>query len=155
MQKKIPQIIIGVLVVGIISFYGGMRYRENKTSTSVSGGSLAPGQQRVGGQFGGANGGIRVGGGNRGGTMMGGGFANGEVVTADAKSLTVKMRDGSSKIVIFSNSTQILKSSAGILADVIVGSQVTVTGGPNSDGSITAQTIQIRPNLPSSTTTIK
>lgn len=150
MQKKLPQLIVGILVVGIISFYGGMKYGENKTTTSIGGGSLTQGQQRGAGQFGSANGGIRAGGGNRGGAA-GGGFANGEVVSLDSKSLTVKMRDGSSKIIILSTSTQILKSSTGILTDVAVGSQVTITGGPNSDGSITAQSIQIRPSMPTST----
>ncbi len=150
MQKKIPQIIAGILVVGALSFYGGMKYGEIKTTAS---GTLAQGQQRGSGQFGGANGGARTGGGNRGG--VGAGFANGEVSSADDKSLTVKMRDGSSKIIILSGSTQILKSTTGTLGDVVLGTQVTVTGNPNSDGSVTAQSIQIRPNIPNSTTTSK
>lgn len=154
MQKMLPKIIVGVLLFGAIAFYGGMKFGESKAITTNSG-TFAQGQQRGNGQFGGANGNARMGGGNRAGVGMGSGFVNGEVVSADANSMTVKMRDGSSKIIILSASTQILKSATGTLTDVAVGSQITVTGGPNSDGSITAQSIQIRPNMPSSTSITK
>ncbi len=144
MKKNLPQIIIGVLVVGAISFYGGIKYETSKTTTTP-----VDSQQRSSDQSGGRNGGRM--GGNRGGANGGGGFANGEVVSADNTGLTIKMRDGSSKIVIFSSSTQILKSATGTLSDVVAGTQVTIMGSPNTDGSITAQSIQIRPNTPSST----
>ena len=88
-----------------------------------------------------------MGGGNRGGA----GFANGEVLSADTSSMIVKMRDGSSKNIILSNSTQVLKSATGTISDVTTGTQVTVVGSANTDGSITAQSVQIRPNMPSST----
>lgn len=144
----LPQIIVGVVVVGAVAFYGGMKYGENKTVATTA----AVGQgQRGNGQFGGGAAGGRAGGGNRGGA----GFANGEVASADATSLTVKMRDGSSKIIILSSSTQVLKSISGAVTDVAVGSQVTVTGSGNPDGSITAQSIQIRPNMPTSTPATK
>lgn len=142
MQKMLPKIIAVVLVVGVVAFYGGMKYGKSKI---ISVGNFGQGQ-RGGGQYGGGNGG-RMSGGNRGGA----GFANGEVSTIDDKSLTLKMRDGSSKIIIFSGSAQVLKSITGTLTDLMVGSQVTVMGNPNSDGSITAQSIQLRPNTPSST----
>ena len=47
--------------------------------------------------------------------------------------------------LIFSNTTQISKSAAGSLADLKVGESITVNGSTNSDGSITAQIIQLRP----------
>lgn len=145
MKKLLPQIIVGVLVVGMVSFYGGMKYGGSKIIATASN-TLGQGQQRGGGQFGGGVG-TRMGGGNRGGA----GFANGEVVSADDKSLTVKMRDGSSKVIILSASTQVLKSTAGTLVDVPTGIEITVVGSPNSDGSITAQSIQVRPSISSST----
>ena len=144
MNKMLPQIIVGVVVVGAVAFYGGMKYGESKTAATTMGTGQG---QRGNGQFGGGAGGARTGGGNRGGA----GFANGEVASVDATSLTVKMRDGSSKIIILSTSTQVLKSVAGAVTDVAVGSQVTITGAGNPDGSITAQSIQIRPTMPSST----
>ncbi len=146
MKKMLPQIIIGVLVVSAVAFYGGVKYSESKTVVTNGGGS-GQGQQRGGGQFGGA----RMGGNRSGGNS--GGFANGEVASIDDKSLTIKMRDGSSKIIILSTSIQVLKSATGTLSDVVTGTEVVVNGSPNSDGSITAQSIQIRPNMPNSTTT--
>lgn len=145
MKKILPQIIVGVLVIGIISFYGGMKYGGSKIIATASN-TLGQGQQRGGGQFG-SGAGNRMGGGNRGGA----GFANGEVVSVDDKSLTVKMRDGSSKVIILSVSTQVLKSAVGTLVDVPTGTEITVVGSPNSDGSITAQSIQVRPSISSST----
>ncbi|EKD43752.1 MAG: hypothetical protein ACD_72C00134G0002 [uncultured bacterium] len=149
MKKQLPQIIVGVLVIGLVAFYAGMKYGQSKSVVTV-GNTFGQGQQRGGGQFGGGTG-IRMGGGNR----SGAGFANGEVASVDEKSLTVKMRDGSSKIIILSTTTQILRSTTGTLADVLLGSSVTITGGLNSDGSMTAQTIQMRPSMPNSTSTTK
>ncbi|OIO07392.1 hypothetical protein CO115_00755 [Candidatus Falkowbacteria bacterium CG_4_9_14_3_um_filter_36_9] len=58
------------------------------------------------------------------------------------------MRDGGSKIVFLSDSTSIGKTTDGTVADLEAGKQVTINGKDNSDGSVTAQSIQIRPNLP-------
>lgn len=41
-----------------------------------------------------------------------------------------------------------MKSASGSAADVAVGSSIVVTGSKNSDGSVTAQSIQIRPDMP-------
>ena len=94
-------------------------------------------------QFAGANGGMRGGNFNR-----GNGMTNGSVLSKDDTSITVQGRDGSSKIVLYSPSTQIMKSTEGTIADVVAGSQVIVNGKSNADGSVTASTIQIRPNMP-------
>ncbi len=80
--------------------------------------------------------------------MAGGGNVNGDIIAKDDTTITVKMRDGSSKIVLYSPSTQILKSTSGDATDVAVGSQVLIQGKANSDGSVTAQSISIRPNMP-------
>ena len=89
-------------------------------------------------------------GGTRGGGARGAGIINGSVVSKDATSMTIQGRDGSSKIVLYSESTQIMKTAAGTSTDVAVGSQVMVAGKTNSDGSITAQTVSLRPNMPTS-----
>jgi hypothetical protein len=51
----------------------------------------------------------------------------------------------SSEIVLLSPTTQILKSVTGAASDLTVGSEVTITGTTNSDGSVSATSIQIRP----------
>lgn len=129
MNKKVIPIIITAIVAGGIAFYGGMQYGK---------GSATPGADMF--QRGNRTG-LRAGGGMR----DGGGFIGGEILTKDDKSITVKMRDGSSKFVFFSTSTQVLKSSGGTPSDLTVGEQVTANGTVNADGSVVAQSIQIRP----------
>lgn len=76
---------------------------------------------------------------------MSNGFVGGEVISKDDSGVVIKMRDGSSRIVFTSSKTVVSKSIPGALSDVAIGSDVTVTGSGNSDGSVTAQMIQIRP----------
>ena len=144
MDKKYV-IIVGVVIilVGVGAFYSGVIYNQNK--------SVSDGQQRFG-QAAGAN----IGGqfGFRGGQgRAGGGFISGDVISKDSQSLTIKMRDGSSKIVFFSDTTEVSKFVAGTSMDLAVGKTVTIMGKTNSDGSITATTIQLRPNMPTSNPT--
>ncbi len=146
MQKK--NIIIGSVIIILIaagSFYGGMAYEKKQVASSSNTRNLSSGQQR---QFAG-NGAMMF----RSGNGQNAGFANGEVISKDDKGLTIKMRDGSTKLVFFSSSTKFQKSSDGSVSDVETGKTVLVTGQAGSDGSITAQTVQIgdvlRPTPPS------
>lgn len=75
-------------------------------------------------------------------------FINGEIIAKDEKSITVKTNNGSSKIIYFSDSTMIGKTTQGSVSDLNNGQSVMINGKSNSDGSIAAQNIQIRPGTP-------
>jgi hypothetical protein len=54
------------------------------------------------------------------------------------------MEDGSSKIVLISDTTSINKSDSGSKSDLTTGTKVAVFGADNN-GTVTAQNIQINP----------
>lgn len=144
MNKIIIGFIIAVIVVGAGSFYGGMLYGKSKggKNSAQNFQNLSPleRQQRVG-----QMGGVQGRGGNR---AAGGGFVNGDIIAKDDKSITVKSGDGGSKIVFLSGATQIMKSVDGSTVDLEMGKNVIITGSANSDGSLTAESIQLRPASP-------
>ncbi len=127
-------------MVGGGAFYGGMKYAQGKNSRGSFANLTSEQRQQLGANIGGQ-------GGFRGG--QGGGAVAGDIISKDSQSITVKMRDGSSKIVFFSDTTEVSKFVAGTSADLAVGKTIIVMGKTNSDGSVTATTIQFRPNLPS------
>lgn len=123
MNKK--TLIIGAIVIILAlagSFYGGMIYGKN---------SMINNRMPRGGGF----------------QNRGENFINGEIILKDDKSIIVKLRDGGSKIIFYSNSSEIGKFTDGTADDLEVGKNVMVNGKANSDGSITAQSIQIRPKM--------
>jgi len=69
----------------------------------------------------------------------------GQVLSIDASGLTVKLSDGSSRIVVVSGTTTFVKSASAAQSDVKTGDTVMVVGTQNSDGSITALDVQINP----------
>lgn len=142
MKKILPIVIIAVIIVSAGSFYGGMKYGQSQSPVSRRAGlsqfqNLTPEQRQQFQQNGGQR---RIG-----GSQGAGGFTAGEIISKDDKSITVKLGDGGSKIIFYSDSTIIGKMTAGSPADLTVGEQITTTGTANADGSLTAQTIQIRP----------
>jgi len=73
------------------------------------------------------------------------GMVSGEVIRKDEQSLVVKTKDGSSKVIYFSSSTEIGKFEKGSIGDILEGSSLMINGNNNNDGSISAQNIQVRP----------
>lgn len=124
--------IVLVVIVGAGGFFAGMKYQQSKQPTFSR-------------QFGGGLGGRATeqpqGGISRGGFRP----VNGEIISSDDKSITVKMQDGSSKIVLLSDKTEINKAQQVELIELKVGEKVAVFGTENSDGSVTAANIQLNP----------
>jgi len=141
-NKKIGFVIGGIVVLGIV-FYGGLAYGKSHATTSTP----------VAGQFGGAGSFRGARGGAGGAGAAAGGFIAGQIVSKDATSITVSIISGGSKIIFFDSGTKISKTVAGTSGDLTAGTNVMITGATNSDGSVNATSVQIRPDMPTSATT--
>ena len=130
MNKKssIATAIIVLLVVGGGAFYAGMGYGKSQNSNPSFN---AANFQAMRGSKTGAN---------------GGNFILGSIIAKDNNSITLQIpSNGGSKIIFYSDTTQINKPATGTANDLTTGTTVSITGTTNSDGSVTAQSIQIRP----------
>ena len=130
---KNSTVIIAILVAIIVgggAFFGGIKFQQSKQRSNFR-------------QFTGQQGQRLENGDNR----MNFRPVNGEILSSDDKSITVKLQDGSSKIIILSDKTTVNKTSEGSKSDLKTGEKVTVIGTTNSEGSITAQTISIGSNF--------
>jgi hypothetical protein len=143
MKKNNQSIIIAILVIiiiGVGAFFGGMKYQESKSLAN------RPGM----GQFEGNEGNMMFErtDGNTNVRRGFGGVVMGDVVSVDQNSITVKLSDGSSKIVNLTKSTTYSKTDAVSQSDVTNGTKVAVIGATNSDGSVTATRVEINPTQP-------
>ncbi len=131
------QIIMAAVLVGVATgvggFFAGTKFQQNRQPTFNRQFSNS------------ANGGRVLGSGNGGRNGMGFRPVNGEVISTDDKSITVKLVDSSSKIILFSDKTVISKAETGSKDDLKQGTKVAVFGTDNADGSVTAQNIQLNP----------
>lgn len=117
------------LIVAGIGFFAGMKYQQAQSPNSTMAAFReANGDRAAAFRSGQANGFRPV---------------NGEIISADEKSITVKLSDGSSKIVLFSDSTNINKAENGSAQDLKEGETVAVFGTQNSDGTVSAENIQL------------
>ncbi|OGM74537.1 hypothetical protein A2382_01470 [Candidatus Woesebacteria bacterium RIFOXYB1_FULL_38_16] len=132
--------ILGIVVSLGVGFGGGYLFKAQQVSRM---------RQNLVGQFQGRVGMERNGNGmgiqNKGGGGIRG--TMGEIISQDEKSITVKTVDGSSRIVILSDSTTYSEEKTTKKNNLTVGTKVGVFGSVNSDGSITAENIQINPMM--------
>ncbi|MFA4936825.1 MAG: hypothetical protein WC575_00830 [Patescibacteria group bacterium] len=136
MKKLLPIIISVIIAAGGGSFYGGMQYANSKNNSNPNFNNLSAEQRQQRMQQFGTD--------RQTNGQGGAGFIAGEILSKDDKSLTIKLRDGGSKIVFFSASTEITKSATGTMDDLKIGDNITTNGQTNSDGSITAQSISLK-----------
>lgn len=132
-----------IVVVALASFTGGMFYGKSSAPKNAIGNNWQNQAGRGAGGPGGQGGGMMRR--NGAGGQAGGGFVNGEILSKDANSLTIKLNDGGSKLVFLSNKTTINKMATGTPSDLEVGKNVMVTGSAGNDGNVTAEAIQLRP----------
>lgn len=124
--------LIGVVLIIVAlggGFFAGMKYQQSQ-SPAGRGGNFQGARNGTFGQRGAAAGFRPV---------------NGEIISMDDKSITVKLQDGSSKIVLLSETTSLSKSTNGSKSDLKTGEKVAVFGTENSDGSVTARNVQLNP----------
>lgn len=132
-------IIIAIVFLGLGFGLGTVYQKSQKTSFANFGNApagMTRGSGRGGnGQFTGAN------------NVKGNAFRPvvGEILSADDKSITVKLADGSSKIVLLTDKTAINKAQVATKTDLKTGEKVSVFGQTNTDGSVSAQNIQLNP----------
>jgi len=125
-NKNLIIAILLVLVAGGAGFLGGRKYQQSKMPSFTR-------------NFGGAN---------RPNSATNFRPVTGEILKVDDKSITIKLNDGSTKIVLVSDSTQINQATTATKENLKAGAKVAAYGTANSDGSVTAQSIQLNPQTP-------
>jgi hypothetical protein len=123
-------IIIGGVVLVILAFAGGMMY--GRTHAPVSASMKVPGNFQS----------------MRAGSRQMGGMVAGQIISKDDMGVTVKLPTGGSKVILMGTSTPVSKTAAGSYNDIVVGAEVVITGSTNTNGSVNATSVQLRPELP-------
>ncbi len=132
-SKLLIAVALTALVVGAGGFFGGMQYQ--KTRRPAMGDFQAMrGQMRSGDLPQGVGTRLQQGQGRP---------VSGEIIDSDEKGFTIKLSDGSSRIIFIGDETQISESTPSAKDRLTEGVAVFVVGTENSDGSITATSIQI------------
>lgn len=114
-------------IVAIIALVGGIFYGKSGTSSTTARGSYASSTRSGAGRAGAS-----------------GGFVSGQIISVDSNSLTVSLANGNSQVVFYSSSTQVMKPTIVPASNLAAGTRVMIGGTPNSDGSLTAQSIQVQ-----------
>lgn len=127
-------IIILVIVVALTAFFGYKAYRRTYLQANFER-SAGSSQNRLGNTQEGPI--------PQSGDLCGGTGGNGEIVSLDTNAFSLKLKNGTNRLIHLANQTTI-KTSAGSSAtesDLKTGDRVTLVGGPNPDGSFTANGI--------------
>jgi hypothetical protein len=137
MKNNLIKIIVIAVVVGLLGFYGGIQYQKSQR-VSFS----ANNNQKFTGGMNQQTGTVKQ--------SRTAGFSpvSGEITSLDKNTITVKAKDGSSKIIVYSSSTKVNKTSEGSMSDLKVGEQIMTIGLTGSDGTVTAQSISVGNEVP-------
>ncbi len=119
-------------VIAIVALGGGFAWGKAGGAASLNGASGAAGAY-------GASTTRRTAG-------SGSGLVAGQISSIDATSITLQLPNGNSEVVFYASSTQISEPTLVSASKLAVGTNVMVGGTTNSDGSVTAQSIQVRSN---------
>jgi preprotein translocase subunit YajC len=131
-QNLIISVLIAVIFTATV-FFAGVKYQQRQT-ISQRGQFANTLRQSLGPAAGASR--------NRFGAQI-----IGNIISADDKSITVKLADGSTKLVYFSSSVIIQKAAPGTQSDLIAGEKVAIFGSTNTAGLITAQNIELNPQF--------
>ena len=126
-MKNTLIVMIAVILAGVAGFYGGTKYQQTQARSGMMmgqmGGRPESGEMRQG--------------------TTGSRPVSGEIIDQAQDSITVKLQDGGSKIILLSKETEIKKAQEGSLTDLVAGESVVVFGTENTDGSISATNVQL------------
>ncbi|PIU73341.1 hypothetical protein COS78_02810 [Candidatus Shapirobacteria bacterium CG06_land_8_20_14_3_00_40_12] len=139
LNKNILLVVVLVLLVAGGSFGVGYKVAQLKTRATIAGRFGDMRTQGLG-QGTGQNGVKRSAG-------IGRNQIAGDIIALDDKSLTLKMIDGSSKIILLSDSMMVNKTTAAAKGELKVGGKIAVFGAVNTDGSVTASSIELDPKF--------
>jgi hypothetical protein len=150
MKQNLKPTVIAIIAVaaGAAGFWGGIMYQKSKQP------NFGPGNfNRTGDRVTMMGQGNNLANQKRNGVANGGMIA-GEITARDEKSITVRTRDGSSKIVIIGSATKFTQSQETTITDAKTGESVVISGTANTDGSFTAESVMLNPefkNMPAPT----
>ncbi|MEZ7821317.1 MAG: hypothetical protein QMB51_03350 [Patescibacteria group bacterium] len=142
MNKNIIITITLVALVGGGSFFGGIQVGKSQSKSKM------PNFQNMQGSNFSRNGQNST---TRKNLGMGGNMVSGQILSLEGNTLTVKLQTGGSKIVLLSDNTKVLKSTDATKEELLTDKNITVTGKTNNDGTVTAETIQIRSDISNNT----
>jgi len=129
MKNNLIIIAITGIVLGSGGFFAGIKYQQSRAPGFDNMSKNATMRQRPGGPAHELS------------------SVRGSIISQDKDSLTIKMVDNSSKIILLSDLTKINTTSEASKEDLTIDDQVVIFGQTNSDGSVSAETIQIGSSL--------